>query len=205
MPTSHKRTVQVHAYSDADYANDQTTRKSITGILTTVNGAPVQWLAKQQPVVAKSTCEAEYIATAESTTVTLWIHNLLKEARLPTASPTLHVDNTAAVQMANNMRATRRRKCVDVRYYYLHDTVQKGELKIIRIPTTQQYADIFTKPLKATLYQRHKNNIQIRKPPTKGTAALASGGVWFHPEPKSDARPAAQEPNNTWFHPEPNK
>ena len=175
MPANNKRAVQVNEYSDADYENDQTTRKSITGILTTVNGAPVQWLAKQQPVVAKSTCEAEYIAAAESTTVTLWLHNLLKEARLPTESPTLHVDNTAAVQVANNTGATRRRKCIDVSYHYLHDRVQKGELKILRIPTTQQYAEIFTKPLKATLYQRHKNNIQIRKPPTKGTAALASG------------------------------
>ena len=107
MPANNKRAVQVNAYWDADYANDQSTRKSITGILTTVNGAPVQWLAKQQPVVGKSTFEAEYIAAAESTTVTLWLHNLLKEARIPTSSPTLPLDNTVAVQMANNTGATR--------------------------------------------------------------------------------------------------
>ena len=78
MPAHNTRAVQVNAYSDADYANDQTTRKSITGILTKVNGAPIQWLRKQQAVVEKSTCEAEYIASAESSTVTFRLHNLLK-------------------------------------------------------------------------------------------------------------------------------
>ena len=58
MPGGKAKNVTVNAYSDADYANDQTTRKSITGMVTMVNRAPVQWLARQQPIVAKSTCEA---------------------------------------------------------------------------------------------------------------------------------------------------
>ena len=63
----------------------------------------------------------------------------------------MHFDNTAAVQMAKSMGATKRRKCIDVRYHYLHEIVQEGIMKIERIPTTEPYHDIFTKPLKATL------------------------------------------------------
>ena len=74
--------------------------------------------------------------------------------------------------MAKSMGATKRRKCMDVRYHYLHDIVQKGIVKIERIPTTEQYADIFTKHLKATLYKTHKIYIQIR--PTTASAIQPS-------------------------------
>ncbi|CDF33638.1 unnamed protein product [Chondrus crispus] len=173
MPSNKETGVTVNAYSDADYANDQTTRKSSTGMLTMVNGAPVQWLAKQQPVVAKSTCEAEYIAAAEAATLTTWLQKLITEMGITIARPTMHIDNTAAVQTANSTGATRRRKCIDVRYHYLYDIVQKGEITIRRIPTTEQYADILTKPLKAMLYKRHQTHIQLRLPPPYPTTTRA--------------------------------
>ena len=106
----------------------------------------------------------------------------------------MHIDNTAAAQIAKSMGATRRCKCIDVRYHYLHDIVQKGELAISIIPTTEQYADICTKPLKATLYKRHKNNIQICLPPPPTNAQFAHtitrvrGSVVTSINPKSDAR-----------------
>ena len=79
--------VQIKAYSDADYANDQTTRKLTTSMITMVNNALVQWLARQQLVVAKSTCEADYIATAEATTNKIGLQNLIRETKLPIKNP----------------------------------------------------------------------------------------------------------------------
>ena len=133
-------------------------------MVTIVNRAPVKWLTRQQPVVAKSTCEAEYIAAAEANTLTMWLNNLIHEIRLPTTKPTLHVDNTAAVQMAKSMGATKGRKCIDVRYHYLHDTVQNRKLQITRTPSSEQYADICTKPLKVTMFKKHKEHIKICAP-----------------------------------------
>ena len=42
MPFNKSKRLQIKAYSNADYANDQTTRKSITSKLTMGNIAPVQ-------------------------------------------------------------------------------------------------------------------------------------------------------------------
>ena len=70
MPARNQREITIQAYSDADYANDETSRKSITGMVTLINGTPVQWLVKQQPVVARSTCEAEYISASETAALT---------------------------------------------------------------------------------------------------------------------------------------
>ena len=41
---------------------------------------------------------------------------LIAGTGLTIARPTLHIDNTAAPQMAKSMGATRRRMCIDVRY-----------------------------------------------------------------------------------------
>ena len=131
-------------------------------MVTLVNRAPVQLLAKQQPIFAKSTCESEYIAAAETTALTLRLHNLVLEIQLPTSTPTLNTDNTAAVKMAKSMGATERRKFIDVRYNFHHDTVQKVKLQLRRIPSIQQYADILTKLLQASLYRAHKAKLAVK-------------------------------------------
>ena len=67
MPKANKRRIDILAYSDADCVNDKTSRKWIRRMVTLFNGVPVHWLARQQPVVAKSTCEADYISASEAT------------------------------------------------------------------------------------------------------------------------------------------
>lgn len=99
MPKGNNNGIEVSSYSEAEFANDETSRKSITGMITMANGALVQWLARPQPIVAKSTCEAEYNTTADTTTLTEWLTNIMNETQLITHTLLLHVDNTAAVQM----------------------------------------------------------------------------------------------------------
>ena len=140
MPRGNHSNVTIQAYSDADFANDETSRKSISGMVTLLNGSRVQWLARQQPIVAKSTCEAEYIAAAETATLTVWLTNMLRETTLNTGQPTFYIENTAAAQLAKNTGATRRRKCIDIRYHFLRETVQTGKLKVARIPIEEQKA-----------------------------------------------------------------
>jgi hypothetical protein len=46
-------------YGDANSANCPDTRKSVTGILVLMQGTPVLWSSKKQPIVTKSTTAAE--------------------------------------------------------------------------------------------------------------------------------------------------
>ena len=52
-------------FCDADYAGDETDRKSVTGHLFLLNRGPVTWSSTKQRCVAMSTAEAEYIALSE--------------------------------------------------------------------------------------------------------------------------------------------
>ena len=56
-------------------------------------------------------------------------------------------DNDSAVKIANNPVKHSRTKHIDIRHHFLRDHVGKGDIEISHIPTEDQLADIFTKPL----------------------------------------------------------
>ncbi|GBP12712.1 Retrovirus-related Pol polyprotein from transposon TNT 1-94 [Eumeta japonica] len=64
-------------FSDADYANDVTTRRSTTGYIFIKNGAAVTWSSQRQHTVALSTTEAEFMAACAATKEVIWIKQLL--------------------------------------------------------------------------------------------------------------------------------
>ena len=66
-------------FTDADWAGDNTDRRSTTGYLMKVNGNTVSWTSKKQATVALSTAEAEYMATGAATQEIMWLRSLLNE------------------------------------------------------------------------------------------------------------------------------
>nr|GEV17668.1 retrovirus-related Pol polyprotein from transposon TNT 1-94 [Tanacetum cinerariifolium] len=65
------------AYSDSDYAGASLDRKSTTGGCQFLGCRFIFWQCKKQTVVATSSIEAEYVATASCCAQVLWIHNQL--------------------------------------------------------------------------------------------------------------------------------
>lgn len=85
------------AYSDADYGSCPDTRRSISGIILTLNSGPIMWYSRKQGVVATSTTDAEYIAAFEATKEIVWTRRILEELGLRQLEPTvLYCDNVAA-------------------------------------------------------------------------------------------------------------
>lgn len=53
--------LELVGFTDSDHGGDCVDRKSTSGYLFMLNGSPISWCSKKQPVVALSSCEAEYI------------------------------------------------------------------------------------------------------------------------------------------------
>jgi hypothetical protein len=145
--------VDVCAFSDSDWANDKGDRRSVTGWVAKLNGDPVSWSSKKQRVVALSTCEAELYAKAAAIQEVLWLRGLMKELGLYTTAGTVHGDNQSAIAVAKNGIKGERTKHVDVKYHFVTETVERGDVKLRWVPTTQQQADIFTKALAAPVFE----------------------------------------------------
>lgn len=57
---------ELESYSDADYASDQATRRSVSGIVFKFSGGAIVWASKRQQCVSLSITEAEYVAASEA-------------------------------------------------------------------------------------------------------------------------------------------
>ena len=136
------------AYADADYAADREKRRSRTGFVIYLNGAPISWRSKLQSVVALSTAESEYIAASQAAQEIVYFRGLLERLGFAQIEATfLHEDNEACVQLARNPVYRERSKHIEVCYHYLRDQVAKEAIAMAPIRSEFNIADIFTKAL----------------------------------------------------------
>jgi hypothetical protein len=56
-------------------------------------------------------------------------------------------DSTNAISVAKNLVLHSRTKHIEVRYHFMRDNVEKGNIDLIHVPTEKQLADILTKPM----------------------------------------------------------
>ena len=151
------------AYADADWAGDRTDRKSVTGWLAKVDGDLVSWASKKQKVVSLSTCEAELYAEAAAVQELLWLRGLLQEIGMSTRAPsTLYGDNQSTVQVSENGIRSERTKHVDIKYHFVTDVFERGDVQFQWIPTDKQQADILTKALAAPQHAVLRDAIMTR-------------------------------------------
>ncbi|WVZ80429.1 hypothetical protein U9M48_027902 [Paspalum notatum var. saurae] len=59
----------------------------------------------------------------------------------------LLVDSTSAISVAKNPVLHSRTKLIDVRFHFLRDHYEKGDIDLVHVVSANQLADIFTKPL----------------------------------------------------------
>jgi hypothetical protein len=146
-------------YVDADFAADVDKRKSTTGAVMILQGAAVLWISKLQPVVATSTTEAEYIASATATKEGLWVRKLLGDIYGTVSAVNLKVDNQAAIVLISEHTAGKsgRSKHIDVQFRFVSERFQRGEVSVTFVPTAEQHADMFTKQLSGPEFRRHRD------------------------------------------------
>lgn len=161
--SSNRFCVEVCSFADADWANDKTDRKSITGWVAKVNGDPISWASKKQRTVAQSTCEAELYAEAAAIQEVLWLRGMLQELGLYVKTGSVvHGDNQSTIAVSKNGIKASRTKHVDVKYHFITETVEAGTVQLKWVPTTEQQADIFTKALHAPAFEHFRQMIMTR-------------------------------------------
>lgn len=146
-------------YADADFARDND-RKSTSGYLLKVYSNPVVWRSKKQSTVALSTTEAEFVALCDAASEACWARKLLIELNIDCKSTIIYEDNQSTIKAIHNTDQ-KRLKHMDVKYNFVKHKVQSGEIVIEYIPTHEQLADVFTKPLSKDSFQFLLRNIGV--------------------------------------------
>jgi hypothetical protein len=107
------------------------------------------FICGKQPIVAKSSCECELISQSTVGDYTVWLRDLIDELGFNSNEPAvMYQDNTSAIRIGSQGTGTfKRSKHIKVRFFWLKELIELGELIFEYVPTTEMVADILTKPL----------------------------------------------------------
>ena len=97
MPKPSGKHVNILTYVDASFANDLTTRRSVTGILIFLNKTPIKWYSKRQNTIETSTFGAELVAARIATELTMELKYKLRMLGIPLNDAYIFADNKSMV------------------------------------------------------------------------------------------------------------
>jgi hypothetical protein len=138
-----------------------------------LNGSPVTWSSRKQPIIALSTAEAEYIALTAAAREVLYLQLLLKELYNKDHSSTpIHCDNQSAIALASNSKFHAHTKHIDIHFHFIRAHVKNGTFELRYCPTDDNVADTFTKPLPRPRFQKLRTMMSLG--PARG-GVLESG------------------------------
>ncbi len=154
-PEPRGATVQINAFVDANHARNRLNQRSHTGILIYLNMAPIMWYSKVQTTVESSTFGSEFFALWIATDLIEGLRYKLRMLGIPLDSPANVVtDNLAVVQNSTIPSSTIKKKHSAICYHRVREAIAACIVRVAHIPSTENLADIFTKPLPAVVLQR---------------------------------------------------
>ncbi len=144
--------LQVHAYVDASYACHEN-GKGQTGVVITLGNGPIFVKSTKQKIVTKSSTEAEIIGVSDALSQIIWIRDFIKHFSHHNLPAIIYQDNTSALSIMMKGKATGpHTKHINVRYSFIKDRIDQGEVIFQHLPTDQMVADLLTKPLPYSQY-----------------------------------------------------
>eukprot|EP00253_Pinus_taeda_P027730 PITA_27730 len=130
----------ISRFMSAPQASSVDDRKSTVGYVFSLGSGVVTWTIKKQQAVALSSTEAEYRGAVKA--------SCEADMHVSQTGPTpLFCDNQGVLKLAKNPVFHERTKHVETHCHYIRQLVEDGSIQLRYVPTTEQPADIFTKPL----------------------------------------------------------
>ena len=149
-------------YSDSNFAGDTDDSISTYGYCFKLNGAVVSWTSRKHDKVARNTAEAEYVAASHSTREALWLNKLLHDCDLKPPI-TIYMDNTSALKYVGDLgcNISAKNKHIAVHIHAVFECIRFEEVKFQFSPTESMVADIFTKALARTEFEKFRTLLGI--------------------------------------------
>ena len=102
-----------------------------------------------------STCEAELQALADCAVELLYVIGILEELGYQFTEPVVvYTDNQAAYDLCYRLSSCGRTKHIERRMFKMRELRGAGKVVVKKIPTDQNRADLFTKPLLRQPFER---------------------------------------------------
>ena len=148
--------MKVSAYIDASFGV-HADMKSHTGVVISLGEGSVYSASKKQGLMTKSSTEAELVAVSDGLPQVVWTREFLESQGYIMEPAVLYQDNMSTMALIDKGRSTSSRtRHIAIRYFFVKDRVDAGELKVVHMPTEMMRADILTKPLQGEHFREMK-------------------------------------------------
>ena len=128
-------------------------RLSVSGFITFIGNAVVEWGSKKQNATVSNTTEAELVAANKRHQHARYFVQLLRELKVPNWKdhvPIIYCENQAVVEISTSKKnLSTEIRHVDIKYQKLSQQAQIKKVYVDFIGTNDQLADGLTKPLDA--------------------------------------------------------
>ncbi|XRB23794.1 retrovirus-related Pol polyprotein [Pseudoscourfieldia marina] len=156
-PPSNFEACKKHVLRSSDTAtqagDNHENRRSTSGYIFFLNGGPISWASYLQTTVALSTVESEVMALTEAIKEAIYIRRLLESLGAAQEGPTIiYTDSTGAEALVDHPTSHRRTKHIEIRREFIKFHIGHETVKIERVSTKDQLADIMTKPLRQDIH-----------------------------------------------------
>jgi len=155
--------IHLSGFCDSSHAADPDDRKSHAGHIFYLNpdGSGIVWESGKESVVAISSMESEYMQYSEAAKEAIFLHKLAASIGLKLTLPTtIYTDSESALKHVKNNIKHAHTKHIDTRFHYVREVYTSGQIDLQQVPSSEQAADIFTKPLGPA---KHAEGVKLLK------------------------------------------
>lgn len=157
--------LKFNVYSNADWGQKRPSQKSVSGNAVFCAGSMVSCKSQQESVVALSSKKVEFISLAScgqevvrlekfkpflSKVLSKYLVNFLFDI-------SVGEDNQACISDATNAAVSDHSKYAAIRYFFLVDNIENGNVQIHYVNTNDIVADVLTKNLSVQKFIRFVN------------------------------------------------
>lgn len=120
-------------------------------------------MSQLQKIVALSSTETEYIAATEANKELVWLQNLMEELGKKQENIMLHNDNQSTIHLTKNSAFPARMKHIDKRYHFIRSLLEEKVLRLEKIHTDDNLADLFTKAVTIVKLELCKASVGLQR------------------------------------------
>jgi hypothetical protein len=161
-------TPQITSFCDSDWGGCVNTRYSRSGHVTFMGNGPVVWFSKRQTSMAQSSAEAEFMAKAPCVQNSNYCRRVVNCAGIPNVkyryASGLFSDNESSIAIASNPVFHQRTKHISIKFQYVNENVEIGNVVLQFLKSKDNFADMFTKAVGPNIYLGHYDFVMGGRP-----------------------------------------
>lgn len=150
-------------FCDADWANCNETRRSVSGACALVFGNVIFWYSRKQSSVTLSSTESELVSLCTGVREAVWLKSLLISLDINVEKRcNIYEDNQGVLKLIKSANYnSKRSKHIDTQFKFLTEKYTNRDFNFIYVESNKQLGDIFTKSLGKLKFEMFVNYLNL--------------------------------------------